>query len=252
MKISRHSKATHSCQKSQKPVGKGGEFQWDFPSCTVVVVWLELIRARVTSPFSKPGQWQTVQTKIWLLFWTNLPKEAEKVGLRPQLGSSDAPEMNWHGLDTETLLVSSQMLVEQRQPPPLHTLLSAPACRLSKRSVVIKRGLIIYLLSRDAVDLRRKGMTSQALVQLGAPLAEWWTFLLRASITSCAEWVTMSLCPLEEAHATRSWKLFSKCHGCCSCLSPLEEAESSERVLQPLLNMLLLVAFTFFTVEIVN
>lgn len=94
------------------------------------------------------------------------------MGLRPQLGSSDAPEMNRHGLDTETLLVSSQMLVEQRQPPPLHTPLSAPACRLSKRSVVIKRGLIIYLLSRDAVDLRRKGMTSQALVQLGAPLAE--------------------------------------------------------------------------------
>lgn len=99
-------------------------------------------------------------------------KKAEKEGLRPQLGSSDAPEMSRHGLDTEILLVSSRTLVEQRQPPPLHTLVSAPACRLSKRSVVIKRWLIIHLLSRDAVDLRRKRMTSQALVQSGAPLAE--------------------------------------------------------------------------------
>lgn len=71
-------------------------------------------------------------------------------------------------------------------------------------------------------------MTSQASVQSGDPPSEGWTFPLRASTTSCPGGVTMSLHPsdkliLPEAGGYPGNKLGK----CCSCLSLLEEAESS-------------------------
>lgn len=96
-------------------------------------------------------------------------------------------------------------------------------------------------------------MTSQASVQSGAPLAECWTFPLRASTTSRAGWVLMSLYPLEQLillgvevmqeinqeNAVRACNFWKK-------QSPAKEYP------QPLLNMLLLLTFTFFTLKVVN
>lgn len=67
-----------SCQKSQKPVGKGGEFQWDFPSCTVVGVWVELVRARVTSPSANWASGRLFRQEYDSYFGQIFDKKAEK------------------------------------------------------------------------------------------------------------------------------------------------------------------------------
>lgn len=149
------------------------------------------------------------------------------------------------------------MQLEQRQPSPLHALLSAPAHRLINQRVVIKRGLFIYLLSRDAVDLRRKGMTFQASVHSGISLAEGWTFPLRASTTSCAGWGPMCLCPWGSSSYQTSYQKVeviqeinqeNSAHDCHFW----RKHSPAKQYSQPLLNTLLLLTFTFFTLKIVN
>lgn len=145
------------------------------------------------------------------------------------------------------------MLLEQRQPSPLHSFLSAPEHRLINQRVAIKKELIIYLLSRDAADLRRKGMISQASVQCGVPLAECWTFPLRASTTSCAGWMPISLYPSKQlilpgVEVIQEINQENAVHAC----SFWRKQSPAKEYPQPLLNMLLLLTFTFFTLKIVS
>lgn len=71
-------------------------------------------------------------------------------------------------------------------------------------------------------------MTFQVSVQSGVPFAECWRFPLRATTTSCAGWVPMGLCPSEQLILPGGGGYPGNESGkCFSCLSLLEEAESS-------------------------